>query len=102
MKARGIGAFFATVSLISTFAFAEGAGAGMGRADMPGFALMTPAERDEHRAKMRGFTRYDDCAAYLAQHHQLMLERAKAKGTTLPAMPQQTFCDRMKASGQLK
>lgn len=107
MNIRVTAIVFVAASIVSTFALAQGSGgpgrgAGIGRADTPGWALMTPEERNEHRAKMLGFTRYDDCAAYLAQHHQLMLERAKEKGVTLPAMPRQTFCERMKASGQLK
>lgn len=96
-----------TVAIVSTSAFAQGpggrgAGTGFSGANTPGWVLMTPEERNEHRAKMLGFTRYDDCVTYLAQHHQLMLDRAKAKGVTLPAMPRQSFCERMKESGRLK
>lgn len=69
---------------------------GVGPANSPGWALMTPAEREEHRNKLMAFTRYEDCAAYVLEHHQLMLERAKAKGMTLPAAPRRDMCERLK------
>jgi hypothetical protein len=49
-----------------------------------GWQLMTPQERIEHQAKVRGFTSYEECHAYQLQHHQLMVERAKQRGMTLP------------------
>ena len=63
-----------------------------GPGNSPGWALMTPQERAEHRARLSGFTNVEDCTAYLAEHHALMLERARAKGVTLPATPRQDFC----------
>ena len=51
----------------------------------PGWALMSWKERNEHRKKMRAMTNYDDCKAYLAEHHEKMAARAKERGQlTLP------------------
>ena len=51
----------------------------------PGWALMSWKERNEHRKKMRSMTNYDDCKAYLTEHHDKMAARAKEKGQlTLP------------------
>jgi hypothetical protein len=98
----------ATLMLCASSVNAQGPGSGHGRGMMfgpgntPGWSLMTPEERTEHRAKMMGFTNYEDCKAYLDQHHTLMMERAKEKGVTLPAMPLRNMCDRMKDLGRLK
>ena len=51
----------------------------------PGWSLMTEQERLAHRDRMRSLTNYDECAAYVAEHHALMVERATAGGKTLPA-----------------
>jgi hypothetical protein len=69
---------------------------GFGPGNSPGWSLMTPQERAEHRSKMMGFTKYDDCVAYLTEHHKAMQARAKEKGTTLPAEPRLGMCDRLK------
>ena len=70
-----------------------------GPANTPGWSLMTPQERAEHRSKMMGFTNYEDCSSYLAEHHAMMLERARKKGVTLPANPRQDFCQRLPRKG---
>lgn len=50
-----------------------------------GWHLMSPEERIEHQARIRGFRRYDDCHGYQVEHHQLMAARAGEKGLQLPA-----------------
>ena len=49
-----------------------------------GWQLMTPEERVEHQAKIRGFKTYEECRSYQVAHHQLMAERARARGIDLP------------------
>ena len=49
-----------------------------------GWQLMTPDERIEHQAKIRGFTTYEECRNYRGTHHQLMEERARERGMALP------------------
>ena len=59
-----------------------------------GWQLMTPEERIEHQARVRGFTDYDACEAYRTQHHALMSERAQQRGLALPEGTD--FCARLK------
>ncbi len=66
-----------------------------------GWQLMTPEERTEHQAKMRGFTDYNACKEYVGEHHKQMEERAKEKGVT-PPMIKRNPCDMMKAKGRLQ
>ena len=78
---------------------APGQGAGPWRAspsNTRGWQLMTPEERIEHQSRVRGFTDYDACEAYRAQHHELMAERARQRGLTLPDYARD-FCDHLKA-----
>ncbi len=72
-----------------------------GAANTPGWALMTPEEQKAHRGKMNSMTTLSECKAYMAQHHQEMLERAKAKGVELRG-PNEFACDRLKSMGRLK
>jgi hypothetical protein len=67
----------------------------------PGWTLMTPTERSEHRNKMRAAKTYDECKATQAAHHTLMAARAKEKGVTLPA-PRNNACEQMKVRGFIK
>jgi hypothetical protein len=60
-----------------------------------GWQLMTPDERIEHQARVRGFTDYDACEAYRIQHHDLMAERARQRGLILPSGGRD-FCDHLK------
>ena len=54
---------------------------------MYGYQLMTEQERAEHRATMRSFNNEAEREAYRRQHHEMMQERAKAQGVTLPDEP---------------
>jgi DNA-binding SARP family transcriptional activator len=63
-------------------------------------AMMTPAERQAHRAKMASFTSYDECHAYADQHHQEMMARAQAKGASAPAVPPRDACLRLKPAAK--
>ena len=60
-----------------------------------GWALMTPEERIEHQATVRGFTNYEDCHAYQVAHHQLMEERAEQRGLPPPGGGHD-FCARLR------
>lgn len=48
-----------------------------------GWQFMTPEERVEHQAKIRGFRTLDECQIYRAEHHRLMAERAARQGGQL-------------------
>jgi hypothetical protein len=47
--------------------------------------LMTSEELTAHREKMRSLATREERAAYRAEHHAKMLERAKERGVELPA-----------------
>lgn len=61
-----------------------------------GWYLMTPEERVEHQAKIRGFTRFEDCRAYQFTHHRWMEARAAERGLHLPQRGRD-FCAPLRA-----
>lgn len=72
-----------------------GMGRGMGRFgpdNTPGWAMMTPAERDAHRERMFSFKDRAACQSYMDEHHTLMAERAKERGRSVPAQPRRNAC----------
>jgi hypothetical protein len=76
-----------------------GMGMGMGRwgSDFtPGWSLMTPQERNEHRERMRNAKTYDECKAAQQQHHEQMAARAKERGGKPLAQPRRDACAGMK------
>ncbi len=56
-----------------------------------GWQLMSPEERIEHQATIRGFETLDVCLAYQREHHQLMAARAAELGLRLP-QARRDFC----------
>jgi hypothetical protein len=50
----------------------------------PGWAMMTPEERDQHRKDMQAAKTPEQCNAMMDKQHQQMAERAKQRGQTLP------------------
>lgn len=63
----------------------------------PGWSMMTWSERNHHREKMWSFKTYDDCKAYLDQHHAAMQARALEKGQAPLAQPPRDACARLKS-----
>lgn len=76
----------------------HGGGSGM-RGGGQGMTLLTPDERALHRENMHSLKSVEECQAYLAQHQQLLQERAKASGVAIPPGPRGNACERMKARG---
>lgn len=78
----------------------RGPGSGMGMRGGAqaayGWSMMTPAERQEHMAKMQGFATRAECQAYVTEHHKLMAERAKQRGLSVPAEPRRDPCAGLK------
>lgn len=60
-------------------------------ANTQGWQLMTPQERIEHQALVRGFTSYEPCHAYQLSHHRLMEARARQMNLVLPP-ERRDFC----------
>lgn len=48
---------------------------------------MTPAERQQHREKLRSMKTEQEREAYRREHHKQMQDRAREKGVKLPDMP---------------
>jgi hypothetical protein len=95
-------------------ALAQGPGSGPGAGKGPGkgtgwsfnadntrgWPMMSREERGEHRNRMLSMKSYDECVAYLEQHHKRMEARAQERGRPGPAMPAQSMCERMKQAGR--
>jgi len=84
----------------------NGPGRGYGRGGFnggggPAMALLTPEERAQHRSAMHSFKTTEECTAYIAQHRQLVEERAKEKGVAAPVGPRGNACERMKMRGMI-
>lgn len=62
----------------------------------PGWALMSPQERTEHRQRMRDAKTYDECKAVQQQHHEQMVARAKERGGQPLAQPRRDACAGLK------
>lgn len=63
----------------------------------PGWSMMSPKERDEHRARMQGARTYEECRTLQQQHHELMAARAKERGLAAPlAQPRRDACAGLK------
>lgn len=69
--------------------------------NVPGWALMTSAERAEHHQKLIGFKRLDDCGAYMEEHGRKMEERAKERNRILREPPIDV-CEQLKAKRLLE
>lgn len=101
MKARAVIATLLVGSLVAGAAMAQGPRYRFNQTNSPGWSLMTPAERTEHRKKMLAAKTYEECKAIQAENHGLMEARAKEKGKVL-GTPRHNACDQMRAKGLLK
>lgn len=52
-----------------------------------GSQLMTTQERGEHQVRMRTAQTLEEREQIRAEHHKIMVERARERGVTLPAEP---------------
>jgi hypothetical protein len=72
-----------------------------GATNTAGWQFMSPEERVEHQRRLRRFETFDACAAYQAEHHALMAERAQRAGVAL--QPERLgACAQLRAQGHLK
>ena len=74
----------------------DGMGARWGADHTPGWALMSPQEREEHRARMQSARSYDECRKEVDTHHRRMVERARERGQTMPQQPMRDACSDLK------
>lgn len=66
--------------------------------NVPGWTLMTSAERAAHHQKMLGLKSEAECRAYMDEHRARMEARARERNRTLRA-PHHDVCGQMKAKG---
>jgi hypothetical protein len=67
-----------------------------GANNAPGWRLMNPQERTEHRDRMRAMKSYDECKTYQDQHHEQMAARAKERGGKALPQPRRDPCAGLK------
>ena len=96
MKHRIVIPLLSVVGIVVSMQFTTHANA---QDTMYGYQLMTEQERAEHRAKMRSFNTEAEREAYRRQHHEMMQERARTQGVTLPDEPMQRGQGRGKGQG---
>ena len=75
------------ITIISVLIFMHVSPTAISEDTMYGYQLMTEQERAEHRATMRSFNTEAEREAYRRQHHEMMQERARAQGVSLPDEP---------------
>lgn len=62
----------------------------------PGWSMMTEAERNAHRDRLRTMNSYEECVAYMAQHREQMTQRAKEQGRQALGTPRHDACAGLK------
>lgn len=62
--------------------------------------MMTPAERQAHHDRMVGFNSYEECRAYMDEHHKDMVTRAKERGVKAPTTPRRDACAGLKPAAK--
>lgn len=58
----------------------------------PGWSMMTPQERDEHRRRMLAARTPEECRQIRDEQVQRMTDRARAQGATTLPMPMRDAC----------
>ena len=61
-----------------------------------GWAMMTPQEREAHQKRMFDLKSHGECRAYMDQHHQQMVDRARQRGSAMPGQPPRDMCEGLK------
>ena len=74
----------------------QGAGARAGSDVTPGWMMMEPAERDEHRQAMLAARTPEECRKVRDEHMARMQERARARGMASMPMAQMDACADMR------
>ncbi len=98
MQNHGI-ILFITVLILASMSSVEAASPWRSSpSNTSGWQLMTPEERIQHQARVRGFTDYESCEAYRRSHHEQMRLRAEERGLVLP-QDGHDFCSHLKPHG---
>jgi hypothetical protein len=81
--------------LAASASLAQGPGGGPGKG--PGWSFNADNTRGWPMMSMKS---YEECLAYLGEHHKRMEARAQERGRPGPAMPAHSMCERMKQAGR--
>jgi hypothetical protein len=65
---------------------------GFGSDFTPGWGMMTPQERDQHRQQMGNAKTPEECRQVRDEHRKLMQERARARGIASMPGPRRDAC----------
>lgn len=77
-----------------------GEGVRWGRGVTPGWSLMTPRERAEHRARMQAARTAQECRDVMAAQRDLVERRAQSSGRPgVPLMPHHDPCSNWRRRG---
>lgn len=85
----------------STPSHAAGSRFQFGQDNVPGWALMTSAERAAHHQRLVSCKRLDECQSYTGEHGKKMEVRVKERNRSLPT-PRFDVCEQMKIQGLLE
>jgi hypothetical protein len=91
MKTIAIPAALFALLLVSS-GIAQAQGPRSGGNYTPGWAMMSPQERDEHRKRMAEARTPEQCGAARDDHRRLMEERAKERGMASLPVPRRDAC----------
>ena len=89
------------VAVVGIPAYAKGPRFQFNPDNVPGWTLMSSAERATHHQKLMSFKTVEECQAYMAEHRKKMEARAKERNQTLPT-PRFDVCEQMKTKGLLE
>ncbi len=81
-------------------AHAKGPGLALDQDNVPGWSLMSSAERSAHHQKLLGMKTLEECTDYMEEYRAKMEERAKERNRTYRT-PRRDVCGQMKAKGLL-
>ncbi len=82
-------------------ALARRPGLALDEDSVPGWALMSSAERSAHHQKLLNMKTLGECSAYMEEYRAKMEERAKERNRPF-RMPRRDVCEQMKAKGMLE
>ena len=71
-------------------------GARWGQDFTPGWTLMTEAERNTHRDRLRSMNSVEECRAYMAEHREQKAARAQQQGRKAMGAPRRDACAGLK------
>ncbi len=97
---RVVALSFTLVAAATAPALARGPGLPLDQDNVPGWSLMSSAERSAHHQKLLSMKTLAECRAYMDEYRAKMEERAMERNR-LFRTPRRDVCEQMKAKGLL-